>query len=176
MSDKMLTAERLRQLLSYDAETGLFRWRTRRSRLAVAGSVAGTIHKNGDYRCIQIKIDGRHYKAHRLAWLYVTGEWPIVDVDHRDGSPLNNRLRNLRVATKSHNQQNRARSQRNSKTGVKGVSPVNSAAGYARPMYAAHIQVSGKRMFLGAYPTVEEAAAAYQSAESEYFGEWAPLR
>jgi hypothetical protein len=167
-----LTQVRLKELLTYDPRDGVFLWNVRRSRLAVPGSVAGTIHKNGRYRCIQIKIDGRHYKSHRLAWLYVTGSWPSIDVDHRDGNALNNRWDNLREATKSDNQKNRAVSV-GSKTGVKGVSPVSAACGYARPMYAAHIQVRREKIYLGTYPSVEEAQRAYWAAEAKYFGEWA---
>ena len=75
-----LIAERLRELLSYEPETGVFRWRVSRGP-AVAGSVAGSLTT---YGYIKIKVDGRFYRAHRLAWIYVHGVWPSKDLDHKD--------------------------------------------------------------------------------------------
>src|ERR1043166_2099295 len=107
----------LRELLRYDAETGEFRWEKRMSRSVRAGDVAGVTDRDG-YR--RITIAGRIYPAHRLAWLYMTGTWCSVLVDHRDGDPSNNRWDNLRRATVSQNNANR-RLHRNNKCGFKGV-------------------------------------------------------
>jgi hypothetical protein len=95
-----LTAEYLRQLLSYDPDTGLFRWRVQLGFRGKVGAVAGTTHSKG-YR--QIRIDGRIYRAHRLAWLYIHGEWPSGGLDHIDGNPANNAIANLRPATQQQN-------------------------------------------------------------------------
>lgn len=113
-----LTAERLREVLDYAPKTGVFTWRMKRGR-AAAGSIAGCKHKH-DGR-IYIGIDGRLYKAHRLAWLYMKGAWPPAGIDHRDGIPDHNWIANLRPATQAQNSQNQRRAHRDSSTGLLGV-------------------------------------------------------
>lgn len=115
-----LTAERLRELLNYDPETGVF---TRRVATggrygAAAGTVAGT-EKDG---YVVISVHSKLHRAHRLAWFYMTGKWPEHDIDHEDTSRANNRWKNLREAPGAINAQNKRRAQRNSKTGLLGVS------------------------------------------------------
>lgn len=88
-----LTAGRLKELLTYDPETGVFIWRGWRSGSAVAGSVAGSLHSDG-YVCI--KIGRCLYRAHRLAFLYMTGSRPIGQVDHINMNRADNRWCNLR--------------------------------------------------------------------------------
>ena len=102
MTNSQLTVERLRELLSYDPATGKFLWRVGRQCMR-AGAVAGATEVQG-YRVI--KIDGKIYKAHRLAWLYVTGEWPPEEIDHKNTDPQDNVWSNLRLATHSQNQAN----------------------------------------------------------------------
>jgi hypothetical protein len=114
---EQLTADRLRELLEYDPETGVFRWKEARAPNAKAGDEAGFIHRDG-YR--YIRIGQRQYAAHRLAWLYVTGEWPASHLDHRDMERTNNSLGNLRPASHSQNQANRPK-QANNTSGFKGV-------------------------------------------------------
>jgi hypothetical protein len=100
-----LTAERLRELLHYDPDTGDFTWRTARKRIP-AGAIAGTVERG--FRRITIG-GGRHgprYSAHRLAWLYMTGAWPNGYLDHINRDPDDNRFANLRLATNSQNQAN----------------------------------------------------------------------
>ena len=101
-----LTAARLREALSYDRDTGEFRWNKRSSALSRRreGVLAGSIKAAG-YR--EIEIDGVTYQAHRLAWLHVTGEWPDAEIDHRDLDRGNNSWENLRAATSSQNHANR---------------------------------------------------------------------
>jgi HNH endonuclease len=102
----MLTANRLRKVLSYAPATGIFRWKVSASTRAPVGTIAGA--KNGrGYR--QIRIDGRPYSASRLAWLYMTGKWPNSEISYINGKPSDTRWANLREAPSS---QNRSRPKR----------------------------------------------------------------
>lgn len=152
-----LSAERLRELLSYDADTGGFTWLVNRGSAAKVGGPAGR-KVGGGY--IQIGIDGRRYMAHRLAWLYVHGHWPDVEIDHISGEPEDNRIANLREATRSQNLQNLRRARADSRSGLLGVS---RAAG----RWLAQIQTSGKKKYLGLFDTAESAHNAYLAAKAE---------
>jgi hypothetical protein len=158
-----ITQQRLQEVLHYDPNTGEFRWRQRLSRACQIDAVAGTVSLR--YRCI--RIDGRNYTAHQLAWLYVTGEWPSLLVDHRDGDPTNNRWDNLRLATRSENSANRRRN-RNNKSGFKGVIWDQRHGGWL-----ARIGKNRRTYYLGRYTTAEEAHAAYAAKARELFGEFA---
>jgi hypothetical protein len=153
---------RLRELLQYDAETGEFRWLKQMSRKIRAGDLAGTL--TGDRYC-KITIKGRQYRAHQLAWLYVTGEWCPLMIDHRDGDPLNNRWDNLRRATRSQNNANRG-PHRNNACGLKGVSRNRSG-------WRATIHKNRRRHYLGIFRTPQAAHAAYEAAARKLFGEFA---
>jgi hypothetical protein len=156
----MITRERLMQVLRYDPDTGFFI----RLRSGIrAGAFRQTTPKHR-YRIIT--IDGRTYKEHRLAWLYMTGRWPDGDLDHADTDGTNNRWLNLREATRSQNVAN-CRTPSNNKLGVKGVRK------QARGGYLARIRVAGKAICLGTYPSIEEAAAAYRAAAIKHFGDFA---
>src|SRR6266704_128840 len=98
----MLTQQRLKELLSYDPLTGVFLWRVKRCN-KMPGDVAGC-NKNRNYTVVY--VEGKSYRAHRLAWFYMTGEWPATFLDHRDMNKHNNAWENLRLATKSQNQAN----------------------------------------------------------------------
>lgn len=153
-----LTAERLRELLHYDPETGFFTWTQDNGRHR-AGERAE--HKTAqDYR--GITIDGTSYLAHRLAWLYALGDWPSLDVDHRDGNRANNSFLNLREASDSENAQNRAIRSDNS-SGFPGVSWHKRAQAWQ-----SKIGINGRRMFLGIFETPEEASAAYLLAKERH--------
>jgi hypothetical protein len=160
----MITAERLREVLSYDPETGEFRRRYRPGRgYCRTGEIAGN-YDNCGYRII--KIDKRSYKAHRLAWLYMTGKFPDRDIDHIDGFNAHNQWENLREANDS---QNHANSKpRDNMSGFKGV----SWGGGSRP-WMARIRVNGREIYLGRFSTPEAAHAAYMDAARKYFGEYA---
>ena len=159
----MISAERLRELLSYDLDTGVFIWRHRRRGIR-AGDVAGYKDRLG---YINITIEYRRYFAHRLSWFYVYGYWPPAETDHRDHDRSNNRISNLRLATSSQNGQNSIRS-RNNISGVKGVHWV-----WSRRCWQAQIKVQGKKIWLGYFRSLDEAAAAYKEAAIRYHGEFA---
>lgn len=161
-----LTQERLRELLDYNPETGIFRWRKDMRRGGIkAGSIAGRVRAK-DGRC-EIWVQGRLYIAARLAWLYVYGEWPNLDVEHRDVDSTNNRISNLRLATRSQNNGNVPARARN-KSGYKGVH-----WGKSHGKWVAMIQFQHKHKNLGLFDRIEDAAAAYQTAARELFGEFA---
>jgi hypothetical protein len=155
-----LTAEQVRELLDYAPETGLFYWRETRGSVA-AGSEAGTLHIGG-YRLI--RIGGVGHRAHRLAWLYVHGEHPIGEIDHKNGNPADNRIANLRQCSHAQNTRNVAR--RSNRSGFKGI--------YRhRSKWRAEITVNGRRIHIGVYSTAQDAADAYDAAARFYHGEFA---
>lgn len=166
-----LTADVLRDLLHYDPETGIF---TRikivapQSRVKV-GDVAGARNHDGYWRVKVGGRSGRTYQAHRLAWLYMTGEWPIGEIDHKDLDPSNNRWLNLREADRSTNIANTRRRSDNT-SGMKGV--------YWSPSHGrwrSEITVHKRRIFLGSFHTAELARAAYVDAAINHYGEFARI-
>jgi hypothetical protein len=160
----MVTAGRLREVLSYDPETGVFVWRERLSTRTRVGDVAGCPCKTNGY--VLIRIDGRGYYAHRLAWLYMHGSFPPDEIDHRDGDRANNKLDNLRACSHAQNQKNRPR-QRN-KSGFKGVRLERRTG-----KWFAAIASNGKQTHLGTYHTPEAAHAAYCAAAANLHGDFA---
>lgn len=159
-----LTHADLRKALAYDPETGLFTWRVSR------GSVKPGVHAaRSACRYTAVRMDGKRYYAHRLAFLWMTGCWPEGDVDHIDGDGTNNRWSNLREATQSQNNGNQ-RLRSDSVTGFKGV-------GYVRKdrAYRARLRVGGKQLALGYFKTPEAAYAAYCVAAKAHFGEFAKM-
>lgn len=153
----------LKRLLSYDRDTGSFTWLVSPRNGVPVGAAAGNLaHVNRIKRYCQIRIGGRNYYAHRLAWLYVTGEWPASQVDHKDGDSTNNAWLNLREATPASNQQNRKAAQVNSATGVIGVSPSST-----KGRYQARIKLNGKRIYLGSFDCIEAASQEYLRAKRE---------
>ena len=129
-----------------------------------AGDQAGAVDARNGYS--RIHINGRLYLAHRIAWLYVNGEWPADEIDHIDMNRSNNRISNLREATKGENMRNK-RAYSNSKTGVKGVHWHKQ-----HRKYAATINRDGKAKHIGLFATVKDAAAAYETAAIREHGEF----
>ncbi len=158
-----VTVERLRELLNYDLETGVFVWRTKRNGHVSAGRVAGYINGNG--YCL-IMVDRKFYKAARLAWLYVKGRWPADQIDHINRNRSDDRFGNLREATRSQNKANSLK-YRNNTSGYKGVSR-------KRNKWQADIGVSGKTVHLGCFSDPEIASHVYQKAALHFFGEFTP--
>lgn len=159
------TQGRLKQLVKYDPVTGIFTRLVTTSPRAIAGDVAGTLDING-YTIM--RIDSTRYRAHRLAWVYMTGSPPKEDIDHRNGARSDNRWSNLREATNSQNLMNRRLAKTN-KIGIKGVWPSNSKS---MPFRSA-IRQDGKSRHIGHFATAEEAARAYADAAKEIQGEFA---
>lgn len=158
-----MDATELRRLLSYDPETGVFTWRTTVNSRAKEGSRAGC--DADGYR--KIGFAGRQQYAHRLAWLYMTGEWPINFVDHINGNKADNRWCNLRQATLAENVRN-SRPHKDGKTGLKGV-----CFDKAKQRYQAGIRVDGKFVFLGRFNCPTAAHFAYCRAAKTLHGQFA---
>lgn len=156
----MIDASRLRQILEYDPETGVWRWQACHQRY---GWPAGCRNKAGYLR---IHVGGKLEYAHRLAFLYMTGEMPD-QVDHIDGDRANNAWRNLRETDASRNAAN-AKLARNNKVGLKGVSWCQSAN-----RYQASICCQKQQRHLGFFDSPEAAHAAYVVAANRLFGEFA---
>lgn len=156
----MLTAERLRELLHYDPKTGAFTWIVARPKCRV-GEVAGGLTEKG-YR--KIRIDGRKYLAHRLAWLYMTGEWPADEIDHERSERDDNRWVKLRPADRLTNQRNQKRFRTNT-SGVTGVAP-------AGKKWSAYIGGGSdrKQIQLGTFAEFDDAVQARKTAEVALWG------
>jgi hypothetical protein len=165
LKTRQLTAEYLREVLHYNADTGIFTWLKPRRKVRV-GDRAGIIDPRG---YVLIGIDQVRYWAHRLAWLYVYGEFPSDQLDHRNANKSDNRIANLRLANRSLNEGNKGRSRRNT-SGVKGVS-----WHAASQKWIAQIHRDGAPRYLGLFVDKDAAAAAYAKAAVEHFGEFARL-
>ncbi len=144
------------EILDYDAESGAFRWRVNRAGGAKAGDVAGYVSKQG-YR--QIMIKGWPHRAHRLAFLIMTGEWPAQVIDHLNGIKDDNRFSNLRAVSNEINAQNQRNARQDSRSGILGVSPARAGR------YQATIQVGGKTRHLGYFDSPEVAHQMYLAAK-----------
>jgi hypothetical protein len=155
MVTQIITAERLRALVSYSPETGKFHWRIRTSNRIRIGDEAGSIRPTG---YVSIGVDGHLYQAHRLAWLHVTGMWPTGVIDHLNHVIADNRWSNLRDVSQSVNLHNRLAAQPNSQTGLLGAFPFRSG-------YRAGVRDGGKSRHVGLFDTPEEAHSAYVAAK-----------
>lgn len=164
--DSALTQERVKQVLAYDPLSGIFRWLICEVVNQIhPGDVAGCRSDKGYWH---IRVDGElHYRS-RLAWFYMTGEWPTKFVDHRDRERQNDRWKNLRLATNQDNIRN-SKLRIDNSSGVKGVYWMKR-----HRSWQASIRVDKKLLHLGNYKDLGDAALARRAAELKYFGEFAP--
>jgi len=153
----VITAEKLRELMEYDADTGVMRWRVRMSNFCHAGRIVGTLQSR---RGLETHIARKSYQVHRLIWLWVYGEWPKYTIDHINGNREDNRLCNLRDVSMMGNCQNQRRAKSTSKTGILGVIKVGSR-------YKASITAGYKLKHIGTFATAQEAHAAYLRVKRE---------
>lgn len=159
----MITQETLKDLLDYNPETGIFK-HIKARRGVTQGSIAGTLcHTN----YINISANGKIYQAHRLAWLYVYGEWPSKYIDHINGNGSDNRIANLRLATINENQFNKKLAKNNT-SGVKGITWDKS-----KGKWKAYIGLNNKLINLGYYDTIEMAKDKLYQARIQYHGNFA---
>lgn len=157
-----LTQARLKELFCYDEQTGHFMSLKRRGRVP-AGYVSRA--RDGKGR-VSISIDNYEYRVHRLAWFYTFGRWP-KEIDHINGDPSDNRLCNLREATRLQQMANLKKPITN-KSGKKGVSWHKKGR-----KWQVHIKVNGVNLYLGLFEDLEAAHAAYRNAAIENNGEYA---
>lgn len=144
----MLTQNRLKELLEYSPETGGFFWRVYRAANADVGMPAGSINGDG---YIHIKVDNKKYCAHRLAWLYMTGEWPTQEIDHINQNRVDNSWVNLRDVSKSINRHNTNKT--TSSVGRKNIY-------WQRNRFLVKIRKEKKTIFERAFKTLQEAESA----------------
>lgn len=156
--ESCLNAETLREILAYTPETGLFIWKIRAAANVKQGSLAGSLGKDGYLR---IRINGKNWHAHRLAWLHVFGQWPQDCLDHINGYRADNRINNLRECNYVQNGQNRA-SERGSTSSFVGVSWDKE-----KHKWRACIRAQGKNISLGYYLSEAEAAHSYAVAKRD---------
>ena len=157
MAEEILAQARLKELFSYDEETGFF---VRYKRLGPKKNIAGHVATKGHR---QIMVDGKLYMAHRLAWLYVYGEYPQSLIDHINRNPDDNRICNLRLATNSQNQQNTG-IRKNNKSGAKGVSYCQDSNNWR-----VRITKQDKTFDFGRFKNFDLAVEARKKAEDSMF-------
>lgn len=158
----MVTYEKLRSVLEYNPDTGIFIWKKNISSRALKGNIAGTYADGYS----NITIDKHIYRAHRLVWLYCFQEWPSEHLDHINGIKNDNRLDNLREASNIENSYN-IKAHKDSSTGIKGI-----YFNKANNNYRAQIRYNGKTISLGSFKTPEEASLAYNIKAKEIHGEF----
>lgn len=155
--------DRLIELLHYDADYGVFTNKTRRSNVSPIGKVLGTANTSGH---LVLMVDNVMYLAHRLAWFYCFKEWPEVLIDHIDRDPSNNRIDNLREATKSTNGFN-SKLRIDNTIGLKGV-----YFDKRRNHFYSQIVINKTKIYLGRFDSAQEAHTAYINKAKELQGEF----
>lgn len=151
----MTVEDLIRESLEYDPETGDLFWKVARGS-GGKGRKAGN-KKSGEH--IKIRLCGKDYLAHRLAWLLYYGTWPNKHLDHKDGDGSNNRISNLREASHAENMRNRPK---------KGYSWHKN-----RKKFQAYISINHRQIYLGYFDTEEEARKAHEEVMEKYHGEFA---
>lgn len=158
MAKPILSAERLRELLEYNQETGVFTWRVPRYRKIKAGMQAGVIDGGG---YVKMCIDYVQYRAHRLAWLYVHGKWPAGEIDHINGVRSDNRIANLRDVPSLLNKQNRKNLHTTAASGLPGAYRCGNK-------WRSQVSAPFGLVHLGTFETPQAAHSAFVLAKLEY--------
>lgn len=161
----VLTFERASELIDYDPFTGIMKSKIDRATLKI-GDVIGSINSKTGY--LRASIDGKEYYQHRLAFLLITGKWPTKEIDHIDENKTNNSWNNLREATRSQNESNKKKS-------IVNASPYKGVFFRRRNKYnpwESFIKSNNKQIYLGSFPTAEEANKVYIEASIKIFGEF----
>lgn len=159
-----ISHDRLLELLIYEPATGLFRRKIAQGRFD-AGSVSGSISAKIGYW--EVSVDGQRYYGHRLAWFYMTREWPVATVDHKNLVRSDNKWENLRAASKAQQIMNTPITKRN-KSGVKGI-----FFDQQTQKWGAEIRVNGIRVWLGRFDSLDVAEAIILEKRSELHGQFA---
>ena len=160
----MITQSELKQLLDYNPDTGIFTWKVKKIGIKFIGSKAGTYDKD---KYIQIKINQKIYRSHRLAWLYQYGIFPKFDLDHINGIKDDNRICNLREVTASQNMFNTKIKITNT-SGIKGISWCKRDK-----RWIAHLSINKKQTHLGSFKDLKLAKNAVIEARNKYHKEFA---
>lgn len=160
----MLKVEDLKSLLNYDPDTGIFKWKYRARVGIKPGDVAG---RNGHWGYIRICVKGKDYRANRLAWLFTHGDIPPgMDVDHINGCRDDNRISNLRLASRSQNRMN-SKANSDTTTGLKGVRWRDDIKKYRVTIY-----LNGKGHNGGSFDNLDEAKLAAQKLRESLHGDF----
>jgi hypothetical protein len=159
--------QRLHEVFDVSFDTGAVVWKIQTARCTKVGSLAGFKKSSGH---LYVQIDGKTIALHRIVWAMFNGSWPVGILDHMNENPADNRICNLRIASKSQNGANVRRPQRNNKTGYKGVS-LNKQTN----KYRASMTLNGKHVHIGSFSTPEEAFHAYSLASARNHGEYSPF-
>ena len=155
MADKIMVE--MREAFAYDPQTGILTWAKAPAKRVKAGAAAGTITRDG---YVNVTFHRRPYRAHRIAWMLSTGNWPTGEIDHIDGNRTNNRLANLRDVSRKTNAQNRRFARKNSKSGLIGATWSEE-----RKNWSASIMLNGKLKRVGTFNSAQEAHEAYVDAK-----------
>lgn len=166
MARSDLTAQRLREVLQYDADSGIFS-RSIAKPGARLGPIASVSSHHKGY--LLIRVDGVRYAAHRLVWLHITGMWPNGQIDHINGRRADNRFCNLRDVDQYANQQNQVQAQANNRLGLRGVHEAHGG-------FIAQITVRKAKIHLGLFRTAQEASDAYWSGKARLHADLPRLR
>jgi len=161
-NENSLTFDTANEIFVYDPDTGYITNKVRRSSTAYEGDRAGRIDSKGYLR---IRVKDRTFRAHRLAWWLFYGEWPAYSIDHINRDRSDNRICNLRSASRVENQGN-SKLNSNNTSGYKGVT-------YDGKRWRSYISIENKTKLLGVFDTKEQAAEAYAAAARLHFGEFA---
>lgn len=155
----------LQALLAYDPGTGVLTWKRRSGNPAfnarAAGKAAGHAKSDKNTSYINIAVEGKFYKGHRVAWAIHYGTWPDHEIDHIDGDGLNNRITNLRDVPSAINKRN-ARMRSDNSTGYTGVYRTRHGR------WQASLRINGRQIHIGHYRTAEDAADARRAAQNEH--------